>query len=110
MPDTLSSMLKFGLIYTVGDTHSYRQALDASERTGVPLYKVGRGIYQGKLYDGGIVWRTREAAQQWLNDNKKADRWSVWGVDADWTTEEVSSLDQEPARLLHNRPVIDLYA
>ena len=72
------------MIYTVGHTESYDEALRGAD----PVKKIG--ICQslpasgGKFYGGGIVFRTAEEARDWLIANCKGAIWSVYEVRADW--------------------------
>lgn len=72
------------MIYTYGDRYVY----DAPVENGKTLMKVGRrekGADDGP-YLGGIVFKTGNQAEYYLNKNRKrlGDNYRTFGVEADW--------------------------
>jgi hypothetical protein len=57
-----------------------------------------------KPYTGGIVFRTPEDALNYLEQNGKADKFSVLQVDADWDTDVYE--EDGSHYLLHDRPIV----
>ena len=64
------------------------------------IYTVGRrDVYEGALamdpklkkLKGGSVWKTKEDAQQYLQDTRQDKTFLVYGIEADWDkdTDEV---------------------
>lgn len=50
--------------YTIGNQKNYLEALDDFRKRGEPLTKLGR---DDDGYSGGIVWKTPEEAQQYID-------------------------------------------
>lgn len=67
------------MIYTIGHTESYEKYLNEQ---GEDCKKSG----PTPGYRGGSVWKTREDAQEYLDEYGMED-YSVYGVLADWDTE-----------------------
>jgi hypothetical protein len=63
------------MIYTVGNSISYRKVYAERLKSGEPFQKVGRTAN----YPGGSVWQTREEAQKYATEDQE-----VFGVLADW--------------------------
>lgn len=66
------------MIYTVGNTESYKRGFEEAAKTGKPLKKLA----------GGSVWKTKTDAMEYLRkaypNSEKKGIFSVYGVDADW--------------------------
>lgn len=67
------------MIYTIGNTKVYEKLLKEKPNS---LFKLERGIHEGKFYEGGIIFETFEDATKHLKD-KKLNNYSVYGVLAD---------------------------
>jgi type V secretory pathway adhesin AidA len=88
------------MIFTVGHTVNYKKSL-AEHGT---VFKQGEQVG----YEGGIAFETYADAKRFLDENGKADVWSVWGLDADWITDTYPASDGWWCYLLFDKPIIDL--
>lgn len=70
------------MIYTLGNTVSYTQALAENPA----VMKIGRK----DGYPGGSVWQTKEEAEVFAPDNSG---FSVFGVLADWEIDTAPSME-----------------
>ena len=94
------------MIFTVGKTDVY----DPYLRDDSDAAKLGRGQdHVGNYYSGGSVWKTREAAQSYL-DATNQNEFSVYGVLADWETQTEPEPGQEWHRLLVTSRLVKLHA
>ncbi len=96
--------------YTVGHTASYNDALlhGYASGQGFPVgsrpKKIGRsddlyGDGTNISYRGGCVFQSRADARRYLVSIEKTDIWSVYEIDADWTS-DCYELEGEPFRRL----------
>jgi hypothetical protein len=79
------------MIFTVGRAATYvRLLLDPQYH----LPKFGGPVKLGRTvgYQGGSVWETERAAEEWLRANKLQDEYLVFPVDADWDLDTAKSL------------------
>ena len=92
------------MIYTIGHRESY---LANIARYGT-IHK--RGLFvgeDGKLYLGGIVFRTREDAAQFI-ERHPDHGWAVFGLLADWDVDTALYDIDEWHRLLHDAEIVVL--
>ena len=86
-----------GMIFTVGRTDVYEPYL----RDDPDAAKLGRGQdHEGNYYAGGAVWKTRDAAQIYLDKTGLKNVFSIYGVMVDWETQTEPEPGQEWHRLL----------
>jgi hypothetical protein len=74
------------MIYTIGNEKNYREAI---AKYGA-IQKLGRGIVDGKAYEGGYVFKTQENAERYIDEVGMRGVWIAWGVNAEW------GVDTEP--------------
>lgn len=92
------------MIYTVGHTKSYNQYLKEDDN---PL-KLGKCILDnGESYSGGIVFKTKKVAEQYLKENNLND-YSVYGLDVAWNKHNVYKTESGYYALIYNTKIIDL--
>jgi hypothetical protein len=93
--------------FTLGHTESYNESLSKPE----PVTKLGR--YQeenGDVYEGGIVFRTKEDAESYLKEHPELP-WSVYGLvlPNGWEQDVRQPLPGENfQRLLNNARIVRL--
>jgi len=93
------------VIFTVGKTEIYEPYL----RDDPEAAKLGRGNdHAGNYYSGGSVWKTREAAQAYLDLTNIQKEFSVYGVLADWETQTEAEPGKEWHRLLVTSKLVKL--
>lgn len=88
------------MIYTVGHKENYESAIKEHGT----IHKLGETVD----YGGGIVFETIEDANQYLDEIGMADKWCVWGVDADWITDTKPADDGWWCYLLFDAEIIPL--
>jgi len=76
--------------WTVGDSEIYGPALAERAAAGEPLMKLGRTLD----YEGGSVWRTLEAAREYLA--RTGCPYSVYGLSLPGPWDEVVDSSREP--------------
>ena len=98
------------MIYTVGHLASYLKGAADAKAEGKRVKKVGRNnkpdwIEEG--YEGGIVFRTREAAEAYIRAFKHTE-YAVFGLEADWETGTAPHSTGAHRCLLNHTPVVFL--
>lgn len=87
------------MIYTCGHTESYERYF---REQGTPS-KLGRGMHEGRYYQGGSVWKTFDEANHFAING-----YSVYGVLADWDKDTTQSKDGPWHDLLVTSPLVKL--
>lgn len=87
------------MIYTIGHRETYLKLFETEKQP----HKLGRHLN----YMGGSVFRTREAAQAYLDERGKDD-YGVFGVEADWDTDTEARPDMPFNDLLADAPLVKL--
>ncbi len=90
------------MIFTIGHKESYDQGL---KDLGLSFRKLGRCLYEGSPYVGGIVFATAEEAESFRLP--KYPDYAVYGLDADWDT-MTYVIEDGSRRLLDNARIIAL--
>lgn len=88
------------MIYTIGHRESYEQGF-REQPTG-KFAKLGAGtLADGEDYAGGIVFKTREEAQEYIDSRKSlCYTYDVYGVEADWDEDTDNVIGEYGRRLL----------
>ena len=90
------------MIYTLGYTKNYEDALDKANEEGKPVIKIGKR----STYAGGCCFKTVEDAATYRDKIGKKDVWSVYGLLADWDTD--TEQGEEFNCLLKDSPIVRL--
>ena len=92
------------MIYTVGFREAYDTLFEGPNQT----IKRGRQTVNGKMvYPGGMVFRTREDAQHYIDDNALGG-YTVYGVRAEWGQDTMPSTEGPFHDLLKDAPMVQL--
>jgi len=94
------------MIYTIGHTELYEQSFEGKKLTSEPLMKLGKtDNYNGQPYEGGCCFRTVEDAQAYIKRHGY-DRYSVYGILADWDKDTEYVEGREYNSLLINAQLV----
>lgn len=96
------------MIYTIGHKENYLKAI---AQEGV-IYKTGK-IPVGDSecpdgYPGGYAFHTFEDAQRGLQEEDKHNKWTIFGLDAQWGIDTQQATDGWWHNLLKDAPIIVL--
>jgi hypothetical protein len=92
--------------YTIGNTENYTKALAEDPK----LLKCGRDLNDPNAYEGGAVFRDRDAAQKFIDENSYP--YSVYGLALPngWEedVDEAKESDEGFCRLLNDSRIVPL--
>jgi len=95
------------MIYTIAITETFDKLFEE----GPPPVKQGKFVRaDGSTYGGANVFKTEEAAREYIEDFNFQDRYSVYGLDADWNTQTTQTGKKSCNQLLVDAAMIKLDA